>query len=337
MARREWFKRLLRAAHLAPADRRKPGFASRYPPFLEDLEAVSGAHSAPSKGFGCLARFNLLHHAETSPLTFAKMMSPFALGLVLLLAGTGPRVEAAPIVSAITLELAGLHGEPGRSFAADGVRGGATYAVGARTRFDPFEVILRTDPQGLSFLEQAFLNGNVFPNAQLRVLTAGTQLFVSFDLTDVNLSSFHLLQEGRDSFQVQIDLSFHHLKKDGPGAAQSLPAFGPAQPLTGVTLSLQGLPAEVHLDAVDAGESFQVGRSPSFDFQANMRVDSTTPLLFQAEINGTIFPTAQLSLFTGNQHRERTFDLTDLFLTSFAVDQTGHVHFGFIAASLRRI
>jgi type VI protein secretion system component Hcp len=270
-------------------------------------------------------------------MTFAKMMSPFALGFVLLLAGAAPRVEAAPIVSAITLELAGLHGEPGSTFAADAVRGGATYAVGTRTRFDPFEVILRTDAQGLTFLEQAFLNGSVFPSARLRVLTAGTQLFVGFDLTNVIISSFHLLQEGRDSFQVQIDLSFQHLKKTGAGAAQSLPVSGPAQPLTGITLTLQGIQAEVHLDAVNAGESFEVGHSPSFEFQATMRVDSTTPLLVQAEINGTSFPTAQLSLFTGSHHRAETFDLTDVILTSFAIDQTGHAHFGFLAASLTRM
>ena len=61
--------------------------------------------------------------------------------------------------------------------------------------------------------------------------------------------------------------------------------------------------------------NFQVGQKPGFGFQAIMRIDRTTPLLSRAVLDGTIFPTARLTLLTGNEVPAVPFELSVL-LTS---------------------
>jgi type VI protein secretion system component Hcp len=248
---------------------------------------------------------------------------------------------ALPAISAITLQLPGLQGNPAQSFAATSVRGGETYSVGAETRFDAFALILSAGA-GSGFLNEAAAEGRAFPDAQISVFGAGGQPYVAFGLTDVIISSFQLVGGLRNSaLQTKLDLSFSQLTGRGPGAAQSLPAPGPGQPLSDITLSLQGLqpvPSDLHLGSVDARETFQVGQEPSFAFQAIMPTDRTTPLVSRAVLDGASFPTGMLTLFTGNEIPAVACELSDVLLTSIALQNSNRpeIQFDFLSSSVTR-
>jgi hypothetical protein len=241
-------------------------------------------------------------------------------------------------VTGITLRLPGLQGEPRAGLAVTSIQDGDSYSVRGQTRFDPLAVTMRLGRSAPS-LEQAAALGELFPTAQLTVLTGDHKTYLTLQLSSVFISRFQLV--GVQPPTGEIDLVFSALTTSGRGAASSLPVPLPGTPLSDIILAIQGLPTAaggIHLNSVDAGEVFTVGQAPRFAFQATMKPDANAELLHQAAVLGTPFSGAQLALDTGSMTASVTFQLTSFLITSFQINGTAVplVQFGFTAARLGR-